>query len=67
MNFLPEGNFSHLSPRYIFNRISVMANQFRYKDNPWLTFSVVRMLDSMLISSDIGFDFGSGRSTLWFA
>ena len=67
MNFLPERNFSHLSPRYIFNRISVMIDQLRYKENPWITSSAVSILDSMLTSSDIGVEFGSGRSTLWIA
>lgn len=66
MNFLSKRIFSHLSVRYIFNRMSVMANQFRYKDNPWLTSCAVRMLDSMLTSSDIGVEFDSCRSKLWF-
>lgn len=67
MNFLPERNFSHLSPRYIINRILIKIDQLWYKDIPWITSSAVRILDSMLTSSDIGVEFGSGRSTLWFA
>ncbi len=64
MNFITKRNFSHLTPRYIFNRIRVMCDEFKYKENPWITSSAVRILDSMLISSDIADEFGSGRSTL---
>ena len=54
MNFLPERNFSHLSPRYIINRILVKIDQLRYKDNPWITSSAVRILDRLLKLIDIG-------------
>ncbi len=67
MNFITKRNFSHLTPRYIFNRILVKINQWQYKENPWITSSASRIFDSLLISSDIGVEFGSGRSTLWFA
>jgi len=67
MNFITKRNFSHLTPPYIFNRILVKINQWQYKENPWITSSASRILDSLLISSDIGVEFGSGRSTLWFA
>ncbi len=56
-----------MTSRYIFNRILVKINQWQYKENPWITSSAFRILDSLLISSDIGVEFGSGRSTLRFA
>lgn len=56
-----------MTPRFIFNLILVKINQWQYKENPWITSSASRILDSLLTSSDIGVEFGSGRSTLWFA
>ena len=41
--------------------------QRRHPDHPWLTKSANSILSSYLKDSDIGLEFGSGRSTLWFA
>jgi predicted O-methyltransferase YrrM len=36
-------------------------------DAPWLTQSAIEILASWLRPSDVGFEWGAGRSTLWFA
>lgn len=41
--------------------------QRTHPDVPWLTPEAIRLLSSMLRPSDIGVEFGSGRSTLWLA
>lgn len=44
-----------------------MAYQRLYPDDPWLTGKAIAILKSTLKKTDIGLEFGSGRSTLWFA
>jgi predicted O-methyltransferase YrrM len=58
---------SHLTPRYAFDLANLRAFELRYPDAPWLTPAAVAILDSALRSSDRGLEYGSGRSTLWFA
>jgi predicted O-methyltransferase YrrM len=48
-------------------RIRQALYQRAHPDAPWLTAEAVRLLNSMLRPSDIGAEFGSGRSTLWLA
>jgi predicted O-methyltransferase YrrM len=39
----------------------------RNPDHPWLTRDAVTLLDALLKPIDKGVEFGSGRSTVWFA
>lgn len=57
----------HWTPRYIRARIRQAFYQWGNPDAPWLTPEAIQLLDSMLKPSDIGAEFGSGRSTLWLA
>lgn len=57
----------HWTPRYIRARARQALYQRGHPDAPWLTPEAIRLLDSMLRPSDIGAEFGSGRSTLWLA
>lgn len=59
--------FRHWTPRYVKNRIGVFYYQKIQPDQSWLTRSANEILNSWLTKSDIGLEFGSGRSTLWFA
>ncbi len=59
-------NFGHINPRYVVDRIKLGIDQRRHPDNPWLTSMSVDVLNQMLSKTDIGLEFGSGRSTLWF-
>ena len=57
----------HWSPRYILNRIRLAVNERLDPQAPWLTASMVVILSSWLKETDVGLEFGSGRSTAWFA
>jgi predicted O-methyltransferase YrrM len=59
-------SYKHLSPRYIKNRIMVLWDQCQHPKNPWLTADSVKLLEQLLQPSDVGVEFGSGRSTIWF-
>lgn len=59
--------FSHWTPRYITNRILTIYYEKAYPDHPWLTRDANKILASYLRKTDIGLEFGSGRSTIWLA
>lgn len=59
--------FGHWTPRYIYDRLSEIVYQRRHSDAPWLGHDMVRILENWLTPSDRGFEWGSGRSTIWFA
>ena len=59
--------YSHLTPRYVFNRVHEMFYERVHPDDPWLTPAAIRLLAGLLRPTDEGAEFGSGRSTLWFA
>ncbi len=58
---------SHWTPRYISNRISLAIYEKQNPNQPWLTRSAISILSSYLQKSDVGLEWGSGRSTAWFA
>ena len=60
-------SFKHWTPAYLFNRLRQRLYQRTHPDLPWLTPEAVRILSEVLRSTDVGLEFGSGRSTLWFA
>lgn len=60
-------SFRHWTPRYIINRLAEMHYQRSFPDHPWLTRQANEILGSYLKNTDVGVEFGSGRSTLWFA
>jgi predicted O-methyltransferase YrrM len=57
----------HLTPRYVYNRVRQMRYERGHADDPWLTPAAIAMLGSLLRREDTGVEFGSGRSTIWFA
>jgi hypothetical protein len=59
--------FGHLTPRYILNRTKVMIYYKKFPDHPWLTKFANTIITSFLKRADIGLEFGSGRSTIFFA
>ena len=58
---------THLTPRYVWDRVNVAKFQWLHPDLPWLTSDAVVLLEQLLRPSDEGLEFGSGRSTIWFA
>jgi len=59
--------YRHLTPRYVLNKLRYLADQRRYPDAPWLTRQANELLASLILPTDAGLEFGSGRSTLWLA
>jgi predicted O-methyltransferase YrrM len=57
----------HRTPRYIYHRTRQMLYERGHHDDPWLTPAAIRLLTSLLRPADRGVEFGSGRSTVWFA
>jgi predicted O-methyltransferase YrrM len=60
-------SYRHWTPRYIFNRIREKIYRRTHPREAWLTPAANAILDSCLRKTDHGLEFGSGRSTLWFA
>ena len=60
-------NVRHWTPEYIFDRLSLAFFMRRNPDAPWITPQMISLLNSWLRVGDIGFEWGSGRSTVWFA
>lgn len=58
---------SHWTPRYITKRFAVYIYEKQHPDHPWLTHSAISLLPTYLKKSDVGLEWGSGRSTVWFA
>lgn len=54
-------------PDHIFARVRYFAWEPMNMDKPWLCPSSVRFCDLNLTRSMTGLEFGSGRSTAWFA
>src|SRR6266704_4384846 len=59
--------FGHWTPRYIYDRLNQIVYQRKHPDAPWLGHEMVRILEDWLMPDDRGFEWGSGRSTIWFA
>lgn len=57
----------HWTPRYIADKINVWIYEQKYPDHPWLTRDAVAILSDYLKDTDVGLEFGSGRSTIWFS
>lgn len=60
-------SFRHWTPRYLFDRTALAVQHRRRGSDPWLTRTAILVLDEWLRKSDRGVEWGSGRSTPWFA
>ncbi|HVO55185.1 MAG TPA: hypothetical protein VMT37_12315 [Solirubrobacterales bacterium] len=54
-------------PVYVSRRIAYKLYERRHPDEPWLAQGAVRFFDRELPRDGAGFEWGSGRSTAWFA
>jgi len=57
----------HLTPRYVVNRLLDMRYQASNPTHPWLTPDSIHLLEALIKPTDVGVEYGSGRSTQWFA
>ncbi|HUR11966.1 MAG TPA: hypothetical protein VM012_11380 [Flavitalea sp.] len=58
---------SHWSTAYLMNRYKEYMYRKKNPKNPWLTQDAIKILASIIKPSDSILEFGSGRSTMWFA
>lgn len=56
-----------LRPRYVADRVRLAVHQRLHPDAPWLTAEATRLLEEWLEPHHVGVEWGSGRSTRWFA
>ncbi len=59
--------FRHWTPRYLYSRTLEKTYRRKNPGLPWLTQEANSILATFLLPTDVGIEFGSGRSTLWFA
>jgi len=59
--------YRHLTPPYIYRRTKHWWYTRTYPDHPWLTRDAVAHLANYLRPGHRGLEWGSGRSTIWFA
>lgn len=60
-------NLKIWKPRYLKNRLGTFLYEKLNPDLPWLTPMANQILEDYLRKSDVGVEFGSGRSTIWFS
>ena len=58
---------SHRDLPYIKNRIIEIVYRLFNKNKPWLTPKANELLETLIKKDYVGFEFGSGKSTIWFA
>jgi predicted O-methyltransferase YrrM len=59
--------FRHWTPRYVVHRLALAAYERRAPSAPWITREACAYLGAWLRPEHVGIEWGSGRSTLWFA
>lgn len=60
-------NVLRREPHYFYSRLKVIIYQLLFPKAPWLTQQAIAHLQGYLNTEMMGFEWGSGRSTLWFA
>jgi len=56
-----------INPVYVVRRLKLALYEAQHPGEPWMAQRAIRVIEDYLRPSDHGFEFGSGRSTLWFA
>ncbi len=59
--------FRHWTLKYLFDRLIEKAYRRAHPQVPWLAPAAIEFLEGYLKPADEMLEFGSGRSTLWFA
>lgn len=60
-------SFRHWTPRYLWDRFFEQRYRRMNPGLPWLTPEANRILETYLLQTDVGLEFGSGGSTRWLA
>jgi hypothetical protein len=65
--YLMARSFRHWTPTYVKDRLLQQFDLWAHPTHPWLTRDAVRLLEQLLRPADVGFEWGSGRSTVWLS
>jgi len=57
----------HWTARYLYDRFKLFLYEIKHSDCPWLAKQTNEILQSWLKKTDAGLEWGSGRSSIWFA
>ena len=57
----------HWNLNYFLAKLKLKIIEFLHPDYPWLTEKSIKILNNELKKDFIGFEFGSGRSTIWLS
>lgn len=60
-------DFSHWSLRYARDRLALLRYTLSHRDAPWFCPDAVNFLAQWLRTDYVGFEWGAGRSTVWFS
>jgi hypothetical protein len=60
-------SIKHWTPRFVWNRLREIRFRRANPSFPWLTPQAIGLLEDWLKPNDVGLEWGSGRSTIWFA
>ncbi len=52
---------------FVYSALRKSIFELKHPFYPWITIEMVNILENVLKKSDVGFEFGSGYSTIWFA
>lgn len=66
-NHILNRMMDYWTPRYVGNRLRLFYYEKRFPKDPWFPRQAIVLLNAWLSATDVGFEWGSGRSTLWFA
>ena len=54
-------------PKTMLKHLNYKTYEIRHPKEPWISPSAIKFCDKVLKQKKMGFEWGSGRSTLWFA
>ena len=58
---------NHWTINYALNKLIRLIFDFFHKDYPWITRQSTKFIEENIGVDTVGYEWGSGRSTLWFA
>jgi len=58
---------NHWTISYALNKLIRLSFDFFHKDYPWITRQSTKFIEENIGVDTVGYEWGSGRSTLWFA
>jgi hypothetical protein len=66
LRFLKAAKYIY-RPVHLIRRVAYEFYQFRHPEEPWMAQEAVRFCNTALKQTDVALEWGSGRSTKWFA